>query len=210
MTLESIQPSVVKKGLDVIHSEESTFEDAYLLGDEGRIRQCLLNLISNAVKFSSHNIVIIRTKLDWLDRETNKVTLTLSVTDKGIGIASEDQSKLFEQFSQIDNSLSRTHEGTGLGLAITKRIVQLFHGQTSVNSKVGQGSTFTLSFELHLDSTKTPRQRAPRDTCRETCTVLILDQYTERAQVMQDHLGTLDIRSYIVLDPAQLGDQEPG
>ncbi len=118
--------------------------------DELRIRQVLINLLSNAVKFTPDgNHILLQ-----IETEPQNNCVHLSVTDTGIGIAFEDQSRLFEPFVQIDSSLSRRYSGTGLGLALVRQITHLHGGTVSLDSEVGRGSTFTVS--LPWNSTAVP------------------------------------------------------
>jgi len=105
--------------------------------DRGRLRQVLLNLLSNAIKFSTDGgRVTLSARLEDAAR------VRIAVTDRGIGIASADQRKLFQEFVQLDASESRRYEGTGLGLALSKRLVELHGGTIGVESELGTGSTF--------------------------------------------------------------------
>jgi signal transduction histidine kinase/HAMP domain-containing protein len=108
--------------------------------DRGRIRQVLLNLLSNAIKFTPDGgrISIVAGPLNGADRSEVRI----AVTDTGIGIAPEDQPKLFKEFSQLDASASRKYEGTGLGLALSRRLIELHGGAIGVDSEMGKGSTF--------------------------------------------------------------------
>jgi PAS domain S-box-containing protein len=111
-----------------------------LTADVIKMKQILYNLLSNAIKFTgTGGLVTVRARL-------SKENVIVQVTDTGIGIAPEDIVTLFEEFRQIDSSLSRKHEGTGLGLALTKRLVELHGGEISVDSELGKGSTFTVTF----------------------------------------------------------------
>jgi signal transduction histidine kinase len=113
--------------------------------DERKVKQILLNLLSNAVKFTPDGgRVDVSAKLD-----TDKVEI--SVKDTGVGIASEDQASLFEEFKQLGKDSSRNAEGTGLGLSLTKRLVELHGGQILVDSAVGHGSTFRVTLPLPPD-----------------------------------------------------------
>ncbi len=114
---------------------------ATLLGDPGRFRQVLLNLVGNAVKFTAHGHVKV-----WARESEGQ--LRLAVEDSGIGIAPADRARLFEKFTQADASTTRRFGGTGLGLAIARRLVELMGGRIGVDSEAGQGSTFWLSMPL--------------------------------------------------------------
>src|SRR6476646_5351679 len=108
--------------------------------DRQKVKQILLNLLSNALKFTHHGGVTIAAR-----QHTKERTMTLSVTDTGIGIAPADQERVFEDFRQLDNSPTRAYGGTGLGLSICRRLAQMLDGQITVQSQVGKGSTFMLT-----------------------------------------------------------------
>ncbi len=118
----------------------------YLNGDQGRIRQILLNLISNAIKFTDEGCVIVR--LDMLELHKNRYELCLSVEDTGIGIKASDQEKLFDDFVQADSADNRRHGGTGLGLSISKKLVDLMGGRIELESEEGKGSRFSVYLNL--------------------------------------------------------------
>ncbi len=113
-----------------------------LFGDEIRLRQIIINLVNNAIKFTTSGYV--RLKIDSQRIEYNEVNLKVSVKDTGMGIKSEDMNKLFESFKQVDTRRNRNIEGTGLGLAISKSLVELMGGEIFVESKYGQGSEFSF------------------------------------------------------------------
>ena len=108
------------------------------------MKQILLNLLSNALKFTHHGGVTIVAR----KRRCATRTLTLSVADTGIGIAPTDQDRVFEDFRQLDNSPTRAYGGTGLGLSICRRLAQMLDGRITLDSTVGKGSTFTLTLPL--------------------------------------------------------------
>ena len=111
--------------------------------DRQKVKQILLNLLSNALKFTHRGGVIIGATHNPSDR-----TMTLSVADTGIGIARADQERIFEDFRQLDNSPTRAYGGTGLGLSICRRLAQMLDGRIEVQSQVGKGSTFTLTLPV--------------------------------------------------------------
>jgi len=125
-------------GLDIVVDEDVP---AYLLGDTGRIRQVLLNLMSNAVKFTAKGAVSVRVHAVG-DR------IRFAVQDSGIGIPEEVLGQLFRRFAQADGSISRKFGGTGLGLAISKRLVEMMGGEIGVESRPGEGSTFWFTAPL--------------------------------------------------------------
>jgi PAS domain S-box-containing protein len=135
-TVESARPLAVKKGLDLTCTVSAEIET--ITGDRRRVEQILLNLISNAVKFTEKGSVKIACRPEG-------DAITVSVMDTGIGIKTEDLGTLFQAFRQIDSGMTRKYEGTGLGLSISKRLVELMGGQIRVASVWGEGSTFSFS-----------------------------------------------------------------
>jgi signal transduction histidine kinase len=111
-----------------------------LVSDRQKVKQILLNLLSNSLKFTHHGGVTMAAGFNARER-----SILLSVVDTGIGIASPDQERIFEDFRQLDNSPTRAYGGTGLGLSICRRLAQMLDGRISVHSEVGKGSTFTLT-----------------------------------------------------------------
>jgi signal transduction histidine kinase len=109
--------------------------------DAGKVRQILLNLISNAIKFTDEGAVEVRL-------ETNGASARVIVRDTGIGIASEDRERIFDAFTQVDQSMTRQAGGSGLGLPVSRRLARLLGGDVSLESGPGQGSTFVLSLPL--------------------------------------------------------------
>ncbi len=122
-----------------------------VVGDDGRIRQILLNLVGNAIKFTESGHVAIQVASQGTVGTSARVQFT--VTDTGIGIPREEQNRLFQEFSQLDGSPARRYAGTGLGLAICKRLVEAMGGEIGVTSEPGVGSSFHFSLPLALDTT---------------------------------------------------------
>ncbi len=138
-----------RKGLELLVDVQPDVPTA-LLGDSVRIRQVLLNMGANAVKFTSEGEVLIRVAV--LDETTERVALRFEIVDTGIGIAAADQQRLFRNFTQADSSTTRQYGGTGLGLAICRQLVDLMGGKLGLVSAPGDGSTFW--FELSLARTE--------------------------------------------------------
>ncbi|MBT5878879.1 MAG: hypothetical protein HOH46_07430 [Rhodospirillaceae bacterium] len=125
----------------------------FLYGDAGRLRQVILNLGGNAIKFTDQGGVMVAVSVTF-ESEAGVVVL-FEVTDSGIGIEEDVQDSLFEEFSQVDSGSTRRYGGTGLGLAISQRIVQRMKGQIGVESTKGGGSVFWFMIDLAIDSTAT-------------------------------------------------------
>ena len=130
----------------------------YVTSDAGRIRQVVLNLLGNAVKFTDQGSVTLRART--FEAATGNVTLRVEVVDTGIGIAYEKQSTLFQSFTQADASISRRYGGTGLGLAISRKLVECLGGTIGVHSKLGKGSTFWFEIPLAIASADEERTAA--------------------------------------------------
>ncbi|WP_236905098.1 response regulator [Clostridium formicaceticum] len=135
------------KGLGFILSIDKKIPYA-VIGDPVRLRQVLINLISNAIKFTEKGKVCVDIKLENLKGDT--ALIKFSIIDTGIGIPKEKKGKLFKSFSQIDASANRKYEGTGLGLAISKQLVELMGGRIDVRSCMGRGSEFFFTVNLQL------------------------------------------------------------
>jgi signal transduction histidine kinase/ActR/RegA family two-component response regulator len=145
ITLGIIGPRAAAKNLSL----RATVDDGLpsdLMGDAGRIRQILLNLVSNAVKFTSAGEIVVGVRC--LDRDERQATIEWSVEDTGIGIAPERIHTLFTEFVQADNSITRRFGGTGLGLAISKRLLDQMQGEIDVASTPGRGSIFRFRVRL--------------------------------------------------------------
>ena len=146
--LHMIEASIdlLSKEADRKHVDIAFFVDrkvpSRINGDAGRLRQILINLLNNALKFTDQGHVLLHVTL------ADKEHLHFAVVDTGMGIAEEDQASLFDMFSQVDGSSSREHGGTGLGLAICKQLVELMGGQIGAKSELNTGSTFWFTIEI--------------------------------------------------------------
>jgi CheY-like chemotaxis protein/nitrogen-specific signal transduction histidine kinase len=144
-----VAPRAQEKGL-TIEVDLDAAVPAVLSGDAGRLRQVLVNLLGNAVKFTEAGTVTVRVDLESECLFSDVAALRIRVEDTGIGIAEEDLGHLFVKFSQLDGSITRRFGGTGLGLAISRELVEKMGGRIDVASRLGEGSTFTVVVPLEI------------------------------------------------------------
>ncbi len=169
---------------------------AVILGDASRLRQILINLVGNAIKFTERGRVEL--KGECLNRNPHSATLQFTVSDTGIGIDSAAMAKLFKPFTQADNSLSRRYGGTGLGLAISLRLAEAMGGTLQVQSTVGQGATFRLTFPCQLPEvappTSSPAAPAPKFVAPKfNGRVLVVEDDSVNQQVIDLFLKKLNV-----------------
>jgi len=177
-TMKTLSLRAHQKGLELAYDTPPDVPDA-LVGDPGRLRQVIVNLIGNAIKFTEKGEVVLSLQADW--RTTDDIQLHFIISDTGIGIPAEKQAAIFEAFTQADGSMSRTYGGTGLGLTISSRLVVLMHGRIWVESEMGKGSRF--HFTAHFGLQKVPaRTIVPRDpaTLRDMRVLVVDDNATNR------------------------------
>lgn len=149
-TVTMHRPAAEAKGLVLSYTVDDDVPDA-LRGDPSRLRQVLVNLIGNAIKFTQSGSVLVSVHYDTL-LDNGHHRLRFSVTDTGIGIPEDKQKLIFDSFLQADDSVTRKHGGTGLGLAICRLLVELMHGRMGLSSKKNEGSTFTFTAEFGMPS----------------------------------------------------------
>ena len=152
-------------------------------GDSGRIRQVLVNLIGNAVKFTMSGEIVVR--MARVSGEGERVTVRFSVTDTGIGISSDVRARLFQPFTQADGSTTRKFGGTGLGLAISKQLVELMGGKIGVDSEPGKGSTFWFDIPFKVLA-GTNDDAFPQKSTLQGYRVLVVDDQPAARQVFAD------------------------
>ena len=187
------RPATDRKGL-YLHVELHEGLPRWLVGDPTRLRQILLNLLSNAAKFTEHGGVRLRVSAGPA-AAAGRVALRFEVSDTGIGITAESQALLFEKFTQADSSTTRRYGGTGLGLAISRQLVELMGGTIGVESEPGVGSTFWFRVEpgigqapQHSDQETglgEPRMKASR----KTAAILLVEDNRINQKVMVGMLG---------------------
>jgi CheY-like chemotaxis protein len=167
-----------------------------LLGDVGRLRQVVVNLVGNAIKFTDTGEVVLEVQCQ---SETNTgVVLHFVVTDTGIGIPAEKQATVFDAFEQADPSLTRQHQGTGLGLAISTRLVKLMNGRIWLESQSGAGSMFHFTAQFgRVAGESAEAAAAPRVTVPEM-RVLVVDDNATSGQILRALLGNRNLQPDVV------------
>jgi len=175
------QPAA-EKGLELAARVSPANGRIVLRGDPFRLRQVLANLVNNAVKFTPQGEVIVRARV--VDGSAGMAWVSLSVEDTGIGIAPENQEKIFEHFSQADGTTTRQFGGTGLGLAISRRLVELMGGHIRVESSPDKGANFRIELML------------PRGSVSETVLPIASKLAGVRTLVVDDNLSNLEILQY--------------
>ncbi len=183
-----------EKNLELIFYYHTDCPD-FVTGDAGRIRQVLLNLVGNAIKFTHEGQIIIEVKT--IKSNNNNYNLRFEIIDSGIGINEEAKNKLFDSFSQADNSTSRKYGGSGLGLSISKQLIQLMEGHINVDSEVGKGSVFW--FELHLQPAVSPK--AIKQSELDDIKILIIDDNALNVKILKAQLEKLNMRVVKVSNP---------
>ncbi|MBP7148476.1 MAG: response regulator [Acidobacteria bacterium] len=176
-------PPAQDKGLELTCLIEADVP-LVLRGDPSRLRQVLLNLVSNAVKFTERGEVIVRVALEqeWHDR----ARVLFQVVDTGIGIPADRRNRLFQSFSQIDASTTRRFGGTGLGLAISKRLIDMMNGEIGVESEEGRGSSFWCRVDFDV-AAAAPEASVPTGTLRGR-RVLVVDGHPAARRSIAERL----------------------
>lgn len=182
--IEMVASRARTRGIDLLVNFEPGMP-AELLGDPGRIRQVVTNLVDNALKFTKTGHVLIQ--VSTLDHTGQDVTLQVSVEDTGIGISADKQGHIFDKFTQADASTTREYGGTGLGLAICKQLVELMGGEIGVESEVGKGASFW--FTLCLPYTRDGEARNVALEQLSSLRVLIADANDAHAHMIEESLG---------------------
>jgi signal transduction histidine kinase/DNA-binding response OmpR family regulator/HPt (histidine-containing phosphotransfer) domain-containing protein len=220
-TLRALAARAHKKGLELVYQVQPDVPDA-LVGDAGRLRQILLNLVGNAIKFTERGEVVVsirqqtmahteRTERNQREKNEGKegppfssvssgVCLHFEVRDTGIGIPPEKQMKIFQAFEQEDTSTTRKYGGTGLGLTIAARLVALMGGQINVESEQGRGSSFAFTARLGLQSHQPETATASAPIVLRGLPVLVVDDSATNRHILEEWLG-----SY-AMEPTAVGD----
>ncbi len=183
------------KGLELELELPDTLPDVYI--DKQRIRQVLLNLLSNAAKFTEQGGITVRAAT------TDNGCVQIAVRDTGIGIAPEQQSLVFEEFRQVDGELTRQHQGTGLGMPISKRLVELHGGRMWLESTPGAGTTFFFTLPLHQPAAAELSALDPSDEDTQAPMVVVVDDDAASQQILRQHLSSAGYSVRVVSDSRQ-------
>jgi PAS domain S-box-containing protein len=186
--MEVVAPAAAEKALDLAYLLASAAPEA-LVGDAARLRQILLNLLNNAVKFTERGEIVLTVDAQPLaDDESGRYRVQFSVRDTGIGIPADRLETLFESFTQLDASTTRRYGGTGLGLAISRRLAEAMGGTIWAESRVGEGSTFHFT----VDADEAPRPLRPYEAetvaLLEGRRVLIVDDNATNRQIARAYI----------------------
>ncbi len=184
-TLKAIASRAHEKGLEISSDIRPELPDA-ILGDPGRLRQILLNLVGNAIKFTDDGEVVVN--VDAEARRDKIVTLHFRVVDSGIGIAKDKQRLIFEPFRQADNSSTRKYGGTGLGLSICSQLVALMGGKIWVESEPGKGSTFHFTAEFEVPETSQIKAASASPELLHGLRALVVDDNATNRRLLEETL----------------------
>jgi two-component system, sensor histidine kinase and response regulator len=175
-----------QKGLELVYDVEADVPDA-LMGDAGRIRQILINLVGNSIKFTQRGEIYVN--VAQKTRNDGTVGLHFAVKDTGVGIPRDKQEKIFDAFSQADGSMARKYGGTGLGLAICTRLVSLMDGAIWVESTPEQGSTFHFTLRLVMQDESAAEREAMQPAQLRDIRVLVVDDNSTNRRILTGMLG---------------------
>ncbi len=178
-----LSAAAAEKDIELVVSGDQKVQHTFM-GDPGRFRQIVTNLLGNAIKFTEKGHVHLEVSTEPV--VDGQAVLKLRIEDTGIGIAPEMQAKIFEKFSQVDTSSTRRHEGTGLGLAITAGLVRLFGGRLHVQSEVGRGSVFTVALPLAIVAERRGQKELPATV--KDARVLVIDDNAVNRRIITEQL----------------------
>ena len=185
-TMKSLALRAHTKGLELACHIRREVPDR-LVGDIGRLRQIVLNLVGNAIKFTEAGEVVL--EVDRKSQLDDQVMVHFAVADTGIGIVPEKQAAIFDAFEQADSSTTRRFGGTGLGLAISSRLVQLMDGRIWVESDVGRGTTFHFTARFKLASGEAAEVPAAKRAMIRDAPVLVVDDNATNRRILEEMLG---------------------
>jgi two-component system sensor histidine kinase/response regulator len=165
----------------------------FFVGDPARLRQVILNLVGNAIKFTDQGEVVLRVDVD--SQDAGGMTLHYTVTDTGIGIPAEKQKMIFEPFSQADTSTTRKYGGTGLGLSISIRLIEMMGGRIWLESEPGRGTTFHFTARLENAAVRASRPSSPDPAILDDVRVLVVDDNATNRRILETTLSYWRMKS---------------
>ena len=189
-----ITGKIQEQGLELLIGSDADVPDG-LIGDSLRLRQILINLANNAVKFTPEGEIIIRIEKNVETKD--QVTLQFSITDSGIGMTEKQMNKLFQSFSQADTSTTRKYGGTGLGLTISKTLTEMMGGKIWVESTKGEGTAFYFTANFGLSNEISPMLSQPKMDLRGL-SILVVDDSPSAREIMQHLAHTLSFEVELV------------
>jgi signal transduction histidine kinase/ligand-binding sensor domain-containing protein/DNA-binding response OmpR family regulator len=184
--LDVFAGKAVEKGLDLIYQIDAKVS-THIMGDPTRLRQILINLVGNAIKFTEKGEIFIKVGLEDF-QNVEKVKLKFEVVDTGIGIPKEKRDKLFLAFSQVDSSVTRKYGGTGLGLIISKRLTEMMGGEIGIESVEGLGSNFYFSIITQPGESNGPTYITTGMKSVHGKKILVVDDNKTNRQILQEQL----------------------
>ncbi|MBI5691826.1 MAG: response regulator [Verrucomicrobia bacterium] len=199
---ELLSPKAVEKGLDLVVLVDPEMP-AVVVGDVTRLRQVVVNLVANAVKFTAKGEVVVAVHATPAPNPAELI-LNFAVSDTGIGIPRDKQDRLFQSFSQVDSSTTRQYGGTGLGLAICKRLTELMGGKIWIDSDAGRGSTFHFTITVRQGVSEIPAWHRAPVALRGRTILLIEDSSAQRRLVAQ----CAGLWGLVVIEAASLAEGE--
>ncbi len=187
-TLDLLMPKVLEKGLPLMSFIDPQIE-GWILGDPTRLRQVLLNLVTNAIKFTFKGEILVQVVVEEITEHS--VRLYLEVRDTGIGMSPATQAKLFQPFTQAESSTTRRFGGTGLGLSIAQQLVQMMGGTIAVESVEGEGSVFNLNLTFSRSHSAAVIPQLPNQSpFLRKLKILIVDQQARHLEIIRKYLSS--------------------
>ena len=193
--LQTLGQRAEEKGLELAYEVSSDVPDE-VIGDPGRLRQIIVNLVGNAIKFTDSGEVVVFVTCE--EGEEDGTRLHFTVTDTGIGIPPEKLKKIFESFTQADASTTRRYGGTGLGLTISSRLVELMGGRIWVESEIGKGSVFHFTLLLGVPKGPSVRQVPEKLANLDGLRVLVVDDNATNRRILEEMLKNWRMRPAVV------------
>lgn len=210
---ETLSSKAKDKGLEIILRQDTSH--VTLIGDPLRLRQIVINLLNNSIKFTEKGKVMLQTKITF-SKDKKNAGIVIRVADTGIGIPVDKQEYIFEEFSQVDHSITRKYGGSGLGLAITKKLVEMMNGSVSVLSRPDHGTIFTVKLSLPVSDIDNPdadnRSAINRMPVLDNINILIAEDDDTTRMLLNEFLEKLEANTDAAIngvDALELFKKEP-